>query len=1008
MPEIGESLSHYRIVSTLGRGGMGEVFLARDTVLDRDVAIKFLPQEMVKDAGARSRLLREARAIATLNHAHICVVHETSEVAGTPFIVMEYLDGASLKERLAQRPLPLGEALRLAAEIADALEAAHAHHIVHRDLKPANVMLTGTGHAKVTDFGLARRWLATEEATTGEVQAGEVQTVTQSTQAGTTPGTLAYMSPEQLQGQPVDHRSDIFSFGTLCYEMLTGGHPFRKAEGMGTAAAILSQEPAPLAQRVPGVPKRLVALVAGMLVKAPARRIQSMREIREELKGILLEVEPPPGVAGFLNVRRLGRLLRQPRVAIPVAAVVLALVALGTWFVRHRAQVRWAREEALPEIARLIEENDLWRNLVPPYRLAEKAEAIIPQDARLAELFAKCSFKFDIATTPPGATVSFKEYGTPDAEWTPLGVTPVKQVRVPIGIFRWKFEKEGYETVLAAASTWRVGGEGTVGPDALVRTLDKVGSVPPGMVRVQGAKAPTGMIEDFYIDRYEVTNKQYKAFVDKGAYSHRAYWKHPFTKDGKDLSWDEAMRLFVDQTGQHGPSTWQVGDYPAGQGEYPVSGVSWYEAAAYAEYAGKTLLTSAHWNVARGAFTPMIRTYQLGGYAVLRPFNNFQGKSPVPVGSLQGMSPYGVFDMEGNVREWCWNEMREGRLIRGGAWDDPAHVHANLAQAPPMDRSAKTGFRCALYPNPKKIPPSAFKATTPAGETRTAARNYHKEQLVADSVFEAYRNQFSYDKANLNAKVVSRRERPGSWIEEKITFDAAYGGERVTAYLFLPKTAAPPYQTVIYFPGAAVVGRKSSDDLENYYEFTMFLRFLVKGGRAVLFPVYKGTFERADQRYGPIYGGSPSHLYTEYLTYLVKDFKRCIDYLETRPDTIDSRKLAFYGMSWGGVLGAVIPALEERLQASVLLSGGFFRQALPEADQVSYVARVKTPTLMLNGKYDSLYPLATGIQPMFDLLGTPAEHKRLIPYDTDHIPPRNEFMKETLDWLNKYLGPVKQ
>jgi dienelactone hydrolase len=184
----------------------------------------------------------------------------------------------------------------------------------------------------------------------------------------------------------------------------------------------------------------------------------------------------------------------------------------------------------------------------------------------------------------------------------------------------------------------------------------------------------------------------------------------------------------------------------------------------------------------------------------------------------------------------------------------------------------------------------------------------------------------------------------------------------------------------------------------------MFLSFLVKNGRAILFPVYKGTFERGDPVLTSIQGGADSHEYTQFLVQLVKDLKKCIDYLETRQD-IDSDKLAFYGMSWGGVLGAIIPAVEERLKASILLGGGLGGRGRPEAYGLNYVTRVKTPTLMLNGKYDG--GLEIGIKPMFDLLGTPEEHKQLKLYETDHIPPRNEFIKETLNWLDRYLGAVK-
>ncbi|MGB5875201.1 MAG: dienelactone hydrolase family protein, partial [Bacteroidota bacterium] len=211
---------------------------------------------------------------------------------------------------------------------------------------------------------------------------------------------------------------------------------------------------------------------------------------------------------------------------------------------------------------------------------------------------------------------------------------------------------------------------------------------------------------------------------------------------------------------------------------------------------------------------------------------------------------------------------------------------------------------------------------------------------------------------------------------------------------------------VIYFPGSASTWMTSSQDLETYYEFSMFLSFLVRNGRAVLYPVYKGTFERGTPELSVLSDGSETHAYTEYLIQVVKDYRRCIDYLETRPD-IDSGRLAYYGMSWGGLFGAIIPAVEDRLKASVLLAGGFYGSALPPAHQINYVTRVRVPTLMLNGRYDTIIDFETGVKPMFDLLGPPAEDKRLIPYETDHIPPRTEYVKETINWLNRYLGSVK-
>ncbi|MDA2930548.1 dienelactone hydrolase family protein [Acidobacteria bacterium AH-259-O06] len=286
-------------------------------------------------------------------------------------------------------------------------------------------------------------------------------------------------------------------------------------------------------------------------------------------------------------------------------------------------------------------------------------------------------------------------------------------------------------------------------------------------------------------------------------------------------------------------------------------------------------------------------------------------------------------------------------------------------------------------------------------------RNFYKEKPVADSIFQVYKEQFSYDKTDLNARVESRDESSEDWIQERITFDAAYGNERIIAHLFLPENTAPPYQTVIYFPGSGSVFQESSKDLDSYMEFEVFLSFIVKNGRAALYPVYKGTFERRVPALIPIRGGDDSHLFTEYLIQLGKDFKRCIDYLETRQD-IDINRVAYYGMSWGGIFGAIIPAVEERLKASVLVAGGLIEGGRPEANQMNYVTRVKTPTLMLNGEYDTIFPYETSIKPMFDLLGTPDEHKQLKLYETDHIVPRNDFIKETLAWLDRYLGPVNR
>jgi dienelactone hydrolase len=978
----------YKILEEIGHGGMGIVYKAEDLKLKRAVALKFLPPHLADSPELKERFLVEAQAAAALNHPNICVIHEVGEDEARPYIAMEFVDGETLKDKLRRGPLAVPEALAIAAQVAAGLGEAHHKGIVHRDIKSANIMVTAKGQAKVMDFGLAK------------LRGGSSLTKSQ-----TTIGTVAYMSPEQARGDEVDGRTDLWSLGVVLYEMLAGELPFRGDRDLSVIHSIIHEEPRQIPRRKPRVPEELQRVVARALRKKREARYGSADEMLKDLKAYQTSLQME--ASGIMSLKALARRLRDPRVAAPTVLALALLSFAGVRFFQHQAKVRWARDVAIPEAQKLVELNDAWRNLVPVYRLAEKIEAVVPRDPRLAAILAECSRHVSIMTEPSGADVFFKEYAAPESEWAFLGVTPVEKVRLPVGIFRWKIAKEGYETVYAAASTWGPNSDAgeLIGHNDLTRVLDKKGTIPPGMVRVKGEETPVGKLPDFFIDRCEVTNRQFKDFVAAGGYRTRKFWTQKFVKDGREIAWEEAVGSFVDQTGLPGPSTWQAGDYPEGQADYPVSGVSWYEAAAYAEFAGKSLPTSDHWGIARGEYTTLIQVPQLGGFAILAPFSNFQGTGPVAAGSLPGLTAYGALDMAGNVREWCWNETKSGRMIRGGAWGDNTYMFGNLSEAPAMERFPKDGFRCAVYPDLKSVPPAAFAVVRPP-----AIEDLYREKPVPDDVFQVYKEQFSYDRTDLEARVESREERP-DWIHETVSFAAAYGGERVLAHLFLPRNAKPPFQAVVYFPGSASIDQRSSKEIETYYEFPMFLSFVVKNGRAVLYPVYKGTFERGnDVLTKLLYGlldGQESHQYTDLFVQEIKDLRRSVDYLQTRSD-IDGKKIAYYGMSWGGWLGIHATAVEDRFKASILTGGAMDGRGRPETKDVNYVRRVKVPTLMLNGRYDTINPVETHIQPMFDLLGTPAADKRLELFETDHIPPYNEYVKETLAWLDKYLGPVKR
>src|SRR5467141_4411439 len=278
----GTKFGPYEIQTPLGAGGMGEVYRARDTRLERTVAIKILPPHLSDDATLRQRFEREAKAISSLNHPHICVLHDVGRQDGTDFLVMEYLEGETLAKRLEKGPLPLAQALQFGIQIADALDKAHRNGVVHRDLKPGNIMLTPSG-AKLLDFGLAKPAVA--PASVATLTAAASQT-TPMTQEGTIVGTFQYMSPEQVEGKELDGRSDIFSFGAVLYEMLTGQRAFPGKSQLSVASAILEKEPAPISSDKPMTTPALDHTIRRCLAKEPEGRWQTARDLALELKWI--------------------------------------------------------------------------------------------------------------------------------------------------------------------------------------------------------------------------------------------------------------------------------------------------------------------------------------------------------------------------------------------------------------------------------------------------------------------------------------------------------------------------------------------------------------------------------------------------------------------------------------------------------------------------------------------------------------------------------------------------
>jgi len=939
-------ISHYRIAEEIGRGGMGVVYRGVDTKLGRAVAIKILPPETNADADRLRRFLREAQSASALNHPNIVTIYEIGEDAGTTFIAMELVDGVPLDQVLARGGLSIATALDYAVQVAAALEAAHARGIVHRDIKPANIVIAPDGRAKVLDFGLAKL-----------VERGPAeQTISaMGTRPGMIMGTPAYMSPEQAEGRTIDARSDIFSLGAVVYEMITGRRPFAGSSNAGLITAILRDQPPLVRTLRPAAPAEIESILTRALAKDPATRYPDTGAMRAELAAVLARYLHPAD-----------SVWRRPVVIVPVALLLLGIAGAGLWQTVQARRARWAREVAIPEIERL----ETSERSLDAVRLARDAERYAPAEiARARDTW----LRLDITTEPPDVQVEIRNYLDVGGAWEPLGATPLRAYPLPQALYRLRMTKDGYEPL-------------DVGylPGRPPVKLTAKGSGPPGMVFVPGGRIAAGaatpvVLPDYWVDTFEVTNAGFKRFVDAGGYRERKYWKTPLRDGARVLEFDEAMSRFRDSTGRQGPATWELGGFADGQADFPVAGISWFEAAAYAEFTGKSLLSFYHWFNASGVdeiFSDILR------------LSNFDAKGPVKVGAREGVGPWGAYDMAGNVKEWCLNEAGDTglRYAVGGAWNESAYRFYEPEGRNPWERDPTFGMRLmsSSQPVPEAAAPIAHVYPDPASLVP-----------ASDEQFALLRRFYDYDRAPLDPKVEAVDDGSPHWRKETVSFSGPAGSQRIRAFFFVPKNAAPPFQTIVFFPSSYARDIPSSDALD-----VVSFEFLVRSGRAVLYPVYEGTYERRSQ----VPAGTSASRDRNVLW--GKEVFRAIDYLESRQDA-DTSRFGYYSLSLGAFFGPIPVALEPRIKASVFAAGGLRFNVPPEMQTANFMPRVKTPVLLINGKDDFAVPPAARRR-FLELLGTPPEHKKLVEMEGGHVPTDlRQFFRAALDWYDRYLGPVQ-
>ena len=949
----------YRLDRELGQGGMATVYLAHDLKHDRDVAIKVLKPELAQSLTGE-RFLREIAITARLNHPHILALLDSGADASGELLyyVMPVSTGQSLRDRLAAAgALPVADALRIACDVTEALVHAHAHDVVHRDIKPDNILLSD-GHAIVVDFGIAKAVGTARDAAT-------------LTSAGTSLGTPAYMAPEQAAGEvDVDHRADVYAVGAVLYEMITGAPPF-----VGTfqqiVVAKMTKDGPTLDTRGSAVSPTLARLVARCMARDPAQRPPTADALLIELRA--------------LTQQSASALLRLTRTTLIASSVVLsALVVLGFLFVRDR-RARWVRDTAVPEIARLVEADQL----DSAFAMAQRAESRAPGDSVLRGVWGDIALTQRFLSEPTGATVT-RAALSDTTRWIPVGTTPTEPVRIPRNAWFYRYTLPGYRPVTVMGA--RLGGSYAPIPSPVA--LQKTGDPDSGMVLLRGhrlvgtlyglSSTDTLDLGDFLMDKLEVTNAQYKAFVDAGGYADARWWDSTIVRGGRAVTRNDAMTQFIDATGRPSPATWEGGAPKPGTEELPVGGISWYEARAYARFVRKELPTVLEWNAAA---IPEAARWVV-------PNGRSNTDSPVRGGAARGVSPRGIFDMAGNVREWTANAREPGsRYILGGGFSDPAYLFSEVYSQPEFDRSAINGMRLVKRIN---AAPDLARALAPIPRT---GRDAVHAIPVDDATFRGFLALYDYDRTPLNAQVTSRDTTPADWIREDIAFDLPAGKGRMAAVLFLPKRVRSPYQTVVVWPASDVFVLRDTRRLSM-----SFVDYLARSGRAVLYPIYEHTYGRGTPLGADVPSVSIEH--RDQVLRWVTEMRRSIDYVFSRSD-IDTTRLAYVGTSWGARNGGTAIAIEPRIRTAILSVPGINANAVrPEEDPVNFLPRIRIPVLMLSGRYDSTFPYESSQVPFLRLLGSPPGAKKQVLFEGGHFLPRPMWVSESTRWLDQQFGPV--
>ncbi len=708
------------------------------------------------------------------------------------------------------------------------------------------------------------------------------------------------------------------------------------------------------------------------------------------------------------DLRLLRRLFRRPQGVAAFVVLVLAVVG-GMIYIptlqknKTEGRMKWARD-VVPEIQKSMQAGDFKK----AYELATEADKYI-DDMLLDQLIGQTSGELSFVTSEPGAQVSYKPYNEPNSPWQSVGKTPIAALHLPLGIYRWRVELDGYATREFVRPVFPRGASEFAGQDSAVYNLQLAPVSPEtdGMSFVEGSvffPSITGIgiveynIDSFFIDITEVTNAAYREFVEAGGYTDPKFWTEPFELSSEILSFDDAKKRFVDSTGRPGPASWVMGDFPAGKENYPVQGVSWYEAMAYAKFRGKMLPTFYHW--ARAAF-PIMEA----GMLVLTPqmiaYSNLESDGPIPVASTPDLSSTGTYNMAGNVREWCLNARGNLHFTMGGKWDEPEYILFSPTPLDSWDRTEGNGFRCMRMPDGAQVQEEFLK---PLGEYTFEANRKRYTPETLRSTLAVFATPARTDYA---VKIESTDTTPRHYNREKLSI-AGVGDmdSRLPIELDTPKTGKGPWPVVIFQPGMdSLYVRDPHAGLADSAQF------LTQTDRILVRPILAGMYYRNT--------GNTARQFAEaqargvYFRTWIQELNQTVAYLKTRPD-VDPNAISFYGISLGATIGVVFGAENKDVKSVILALAGLpplMKEAVNGIAPLieEYATLIRQPVLMLNGRYDFLMPVEESQNPLFNRLAADPAHKKHVLYDEGHsLPSQSEVIREVTAWLDQYEHGVPE